>query len=202
MPRYVEIQVYRAVLELAASEQSARMVAMRNATDAAQEHDPGADAAAQQGAPGADHQGAAGHHGRRRGHALGQAESIARGNDVMRQWLARAIFRTCSSGRWWTTSLQLLKKTCEEMKLGRDEEWILEVIRESRAEPAGHRSSKGRRATTLAEYILGLSAARNALVVASYCFRFLKGQKLIDGGQGGLRGRPPGGARRGAGDGH
>ena len=37
LPRYVEIQVYRAVLELAASEQSARMVAMRNATDAAQE---------------------------------------------------------------------------------------------------------------------------------------------------------------------
>ncbi|HLF70724.1 MAG TPA: ATP synthase F1 subunit gamma [Dehalococcoidia bacterium] len=37
MPRYVEIQVYRAVLELAASEQSARMVAMRNATDAANE---------------------------------------------------------------------------------------------------------------------------------------------------------------------
>jgi F-type H+-transporting ATPase subunit gamma len=37
MPRYVEIQVYRAVLEMAASEQSARMVAMRNATDAAQE---------------------------------------------------------------------------------------------------------------------------------------------------------------------
>jgi len=37
MPRYVEVEVYRAVLELAASEQSARMVAMRNATDAAQE---------------------------------------------------------------------------------------------------------------------------------------------------------------------
>jgi F-type H+-transporting ATPase subunit gamma len=37
LPRYVEIQVYRAVLELAASEQSARMVAMRNATDAAEE---------------------------------------------------------------------------------------------------------------------------------------------------------------------
>jgi F-type H+-transporting ATPase subunit gamma len=37
MPRYVEIEVYRAILELAASEQSARMVAMRNATDAAQE---------------------------------------------------------------------------------------------------------------------------------------------------------------------
>lgn len=37
MPRFVEIQVYRAVLELGASEQSARMVAMRNATDAALE---------------------------------------------------------------------------------------------------------------------------------------------------------------------
>ena len=37
VPRYVEIQVYRAVLEMAASEQSARMVAMRNATDAAEE---------------------------------------------------------------------------------------------------------------------------------------------------------------------
>jgi F-type H+-transporting ATPase subunit gamma len=37
LPRYVEIQVYHAVLEMAASEQSARMVAMRNATDAALE---------------------------------------------------------------------------------------------------------------------------------------------------------------------
>ncbi len=37
MPRYVEIQVYRTVLELAASYQSAQMVAMRNATDAALE---------------------------------------------------------------------------------------------------------------------------------------------------------------------
>lgn len=37
LPRFVEIQVYRAVLELSASEQSARMVAMRNATDAANE---------------------------------------------------------------------------------------------------------------------------------------------------------------------
>jgi F-type H+-transporting ATPase subunit gamma len=37
LPRYVDIQVYRAVLELAASYQSAQMVAMRNATDAALE---------------------------------------------------------------------------------------------------------------------------------------------------------------------
>ena len=35
LPRYVEMQVYHAILESIASEQSARMVAMRNATDAA-----------------------------------------------------------------------------------------------------------------------------------------------------------------------
>jgi len=33
LPRYIEMQVYHAVLESVASEQSARMVAMRNATD-------------------------------------------------------------------------------------------------------------------------------------------------------------------------
>ena len=37
LPRYVELQVYHAVLESVASEQSARMVAMRNATDNANE---------------------------------------------------------------------------------------------------------------------------------------------------------------------
>ena len=37
LPRYVEMLVYQATLENAASEQSARMVAMRNATDSAEE---------------------------------------------------------------------------------------------------------------------------------------------------------------------
>lgn len=37
LPRFVEMQVYHAILESIASEQSARMVAMRNATDNAQE---------------------------------------------------------------------------------------------------------------------------------------------------------------------
>jgi F-type H+-transporting ATPase subunit gamma len=37
LPRYVEMQIYNAILESAASEQSARMVAMRNATDAARD---------------------------------------------------------------------------------------------------------------------------------------------------------------------
>ncbi len=37
LPRFVEMQVYHALLESVASEQSARMVAMRNATDSAHE---------------------------------------------------------------------------------------------------------------------------------------------------------------------
>jgi F-type H+-transporting ATPase subunit gamma len=37
LPRYVEMQMYEAVLENAASEQSARMVAMKNASDAAKD---------------------------------------------------------------------------------------------------------------------------------------------------------------------
>ena len=37
LPRFVEVQVYHAILESVASEQSARMVAMRNATDNANE---------------------------------------------------------------------------------------------------------------------------------------------------------------------
>jgi len=37
LPRFVEMQVYQAILESIASEQSARMVAMRNATDNANE---------------------------------------------------------------------------------------------------------------------------------------------------------------------
>jgi F-type H+-transporting ATPase subunit gamma len=37
LPRYVEMQIYNAILQNAASEQSARMVAMRNATDAARD---------------------------------------------------------------------------------------------------------------------------------------------------------------------
>jgi F-type H+-transporting ATPase subunit gamma len=37
LPRYVEAQIYRAVLENGASEQAARMIAMRNASDNANE---------------------------------------------------------------------------------------------------------------------------------------------------------------------
>jgi F-type H+-transporting ATPase subunit gamma len=37
LPRYIEVQLYQALLETAASEQSARMVAMRNATENAED---------------------------------------------------------------------------------------------------------------------------------------------------------------------
>ncbi len=37
LPRFVEMEIYHAILELIASEQSARMVAMRNASEAAQD---------------------------------------------------------------------------------------------------------------------------------------------------------------------
>ncbi|HEX5498238.1 MAG TPA: F0F1 ATP synthase subunit gamma, partial [Thermomicrobiales bacterium] len=37
LPRYVEVQIYQAMLESIASEHSARMVAMRNATENAKE---------------------------------------------------------------------------------------------------------------------------------------------------------------------
>ena len=37
LPRYVEVQIYQALLETIASEHSARMIAMRNATDNAKE---------------------------------------------------------------------------------------------------------------------------------------------------------------------
>lgn len=96
----------------------------------------------------------------------------------MRQW-GKGEFQNLFEWQMVDNVSQLLNKTCEEMRLGRDEEWICEVIKES-AEMLPGSIIEGQESDYLAEYILGLSAARNALVVASYCFRFLKGQKLID----------------------
>ena len=96
----------------------------------------------------------------------------------MRQW-GKGDFQNLFEWQMVDNVSRLLNKTCEEMKLGRDEEWILEVIRES-AQNLPESIIEGQESDYLAEYILGLSAARNALVVASYCFRFLKGQKLIE----------------------
>ena len=96
----------------------------------------------------------------------------------MRQW-GKGEFQNLFEWQMVDNVSKLLTKTCEEMRLGRDEEWILEVIREA-AENLPESIIEGQESDYLAEYILGLSAARNALVVASYCFRFLKGQKLIE----------------------
>lgn len=96
----------------------------------------------------------------------------------MKQW-GKGEFQNLFEWQLVDNMSQLLNKTCEEMKLGRDQEWILEVIRESAQNLPGS-IIEGQESDYLAEYILGLSAARNALVVASYCFRFLKGQKLIE----------------------
>ena len=96
----------------------------------------------------------------------------------MRQW-GKGDFQNLFEWQMVDNVSRLLTKTCEEMRLGRDEEWILEVIKES-AENLPESIIEGQESDYLAEYILGLSAARNALVVASYCFRFLKGQKLIE----------------------
>jgi hypothetical protein len=96
----------------------------------------------------------------------------------MRQW-GKGDFQNLFEWQMVDNVSHLLTRTCEEMRLGRDEEWILEVIRES-AQNLPESIIEGQESDYLAEYILGLSAARNALVVASYCIRFLKGQKLIE----------------------
>ena len=57
LTRYIEAIIYQAVAENMASEQSARMVAMKSASDNAAEPDRRADADLQQEPPGGDHQG-------------------------------------------------------------------------------------------------------------------------------------------------
>ena len=64
--RYVESQVYQAVAENMASEQSARMVAMKAATDNAGNVINEAQAGLQQDPPSRHHQGTVGNRGRRR----------------------------------------------------------------------------------------------------------------------------------------
>ena len=70
LPAYVEIAVYRALLESSASEQGARMTAMRNASDSAEEMIDSAHAGAQPRPPGGHHAGDPRGRGRRRGPRL------------------------------------------------------------------------------------------------------------------------------------
>ena len=73
----------------------------------------------------------------------------------------------------------LLKDTCASANLAPDKEWVLEVIKEA-AEILPAAISEGQESPYLSEFILGVSAARNSLVVASYCFNFLRGEGLMD----------------------
>ena len=66
LPRFVELELYHAVLEAVASEQSARMVAMRNATDNANEMVVDLTLEMNKARQENDHDGAPGHRGRRR----------------------------------------------------------------------------------------------------------------------------------------
>jgi hypothetical protein len=96
----------------------------------------------------------------------------------MRSWSDKGNFQNLFEMQKVDNVSTLLNRTADEMDLTRDQEWIKEVIHEA-ATLLPESIIEGQESDYLAEYILGLSAARNALVVASYCFRFLKGQGLI-----------------------
>ena len=69
VPDYVEISIYRALLESTASEHGARMTAMRNASENAERADRGPHARDEPRPPGRDHPGDHGSRRRRRGAA-------------------------------------------------------------------------------------------------------------------------------------
>ena len=70
VPDYVEISIFRALLESTASEHGARMTAMRNASDNAGDADRGPDFGDEPSPPGGDHPGDHGGRRRRRGRQL------------------------------------------------------------------------------------------------------------------------------------
>lgn len=73
----------------------------------------------------------------------------------------------------------LLRRTCDELGLSRDREWLLEVIREN-ADNLTNAIAEGQSSEYAAEYLLGVGSARNSVVMVSYCFRFLRGEGLVD----------------------
>ena len=77
-PRHLAIQVWRALLDSAASEHGARMTAMESATKNAERDDRGAHPPVQPRAPGLRHEGADGDRERRRGARSSQGALLAR----------------------------------------------------------------------------------------------------------------------------
>ena len=98
----------------------------------------------------------------------------------MQSWPRKGDFQNLVEWGEVESVSALLKETIERLKLGPNEEWIQEVILEA-AEELPRAIKEGQESEYAAEFILGVSAARNSLVIASYCFRFLKAQDLMDG---------------------
>jgi hypothetical protein len=98
----------------------------------------------------------------------------------MQSWPRKGDFQNLVEWGEVESVSALLKETIERLKLGPNEEWIQEVILEA-AEELPRSIKEGQESEYAAEFILGVSAARNSLVIASYCFRFLKAQDLMDG---------------------
>ena len=98
----------------------------------------------------------------------------------MQSWPRKGDFQNLVEWGEVESVSALLKETIERLKLGPNEEWIQEVILEA-AEELPRSIKEGQESEYAAEFILGVSAARNSLVIASYCFRFLKAQGLMDG---------------------
>jgi hypothetical protein len=99
---------------------------------------------------------------------------------VMQSWPRKGDFQNLVEWGEVESVSALLKETMERLKLGPNEEWIQEVILEA-AEELPRSIKEGQDSEYAAEFILGVSSARNSLVIASYCFRFLKAQGLMDG---------------------
>ena len=98
----------------------------------------------------------------------------------MQSWPRKGDFQNLVEWGEVESVSALLRETIERLKLGPNEEWIQEVILEA-AEELPRSIKEGQESEYAAEFILGVSAARNSLVIASYCFRFLKAQDLMDG---------------------
>jgi len=98
----------------------------------------------------------------------------------MQSWPRKGDFQNLVEWGEVESVSALLKETIDRLKLGPNEEWIEEVILEASQE-LPRAIKEGQESEYAAEFILGVSAARNSLVIASYCFRFLKAQTLMDG---------------------
>jgi len=97
----------------------------------------------------------------------------------MQAWPRKGDFENLVDWDEVNTVSKLLVETMDNLKLTGNEIWIDEVVREA-AEQLPSSIKEGQESDYAAEFILGVSAARNSLVIASYCFRFLKAQGLMD----------------------